>query len=49
MYFDKEREKYDKDHSMALKFTLTISTVLVLFYFTYPSKLIEIISKINLI
>ena len=49
MYFDTEKEKYDSDYSFGLKFTLTISTILILFYFVYPSKLIEIVSKINLI
>ena len=49
MYFDIEKEKYDKDYNYGLKFTLTFSTILILFYFIYPSKLIEIISKISLI
>ena len=49
MYFDIEKEKYDKDYNLGLKFTLMFSTILILFYFIYPSKLIEIISKISLI
>ena len=49
MYFDIEKEKYDKDYNYGLKFTLMFSTILILFYFIYPSKLIEIISKISLI
>ena len=49
MYFDIEKEKYDQDYNFGLKFTLIISTILILFYFVYPSKLIEIISKISLI
>ena len=49
MYFDIEKEKYDKDYNYGLKFTLIFSTILILFYFLYPSKLIEIISKISLI
>ena len=49
MYFDREKEKYDSDYSLGLKFTLTLSTILILFYFIYPSKLIEIVSQINLI
>ena len=28
MYFDKEKEKYDTDHSLWLKFSLTVSTVI---------------------
>ena len=49
IYFDKEKEKYDSDHHLGLKATLAISTIFILFYFTYPSGLTEIISKINII
>ena len=49
MYFDLEKEKYDRDYNFGLKFTLTLSTILILFYFVYPSKLINIVSQINLI
>ena len=49
MYFDKEKEKYDTDHSLWLKFSLTTSTILILIYFIFPSQLIEVISKINII
>ncbi len=49
MYFDKEKEKYDTDHSLWLKFSLTFSTLLILMYFIYPSQLIEVISRINII
>ena len=49
IYFDKEKEKYDIDHSMWLKFSLSVSTLIILFYFISPSQLIEVISKINII
>ena len=49
MYFDEEKEKYDTDHSLWLKFSLTISTILILLYFIFPSQLIEVVSKINII
>ena len=49
MYFDKEKEKYDTDHSLWLKFSLTFSTILILVYFIFPSQLIEVVSKINII
>ncbi len=49
IYFDTEKDKYDYDHSIWLKFSLTLSTILILTYFVYPSKLIEIVSKINII
>ncbi len=49
IYFDKEKEKYDTDHSIWLKFSLTISTLLILVYFIFPSQLIDVVSKINII
>ena len=49
IYFDKEKEKYDTDHSMWLKFSLTVSTILILLYFIFPSQLIEVVSRINII
>jgi NADH-quinone oxidoreductase subunit N len=49
IYFDKEKEKYDTDHSLWLKFSLTASTLLILVYFIFPSQLIEVVSKINII
>jgi len=49
IYFDKEKEKYDTDHSLWLKFSLTASTLLILMYFIFPSQLIEVVSRINII
>ena len=49
MYFDKEKEKYDTDHSIWLKFSLTFSTILILVYFIFPSQLIDVVSRINII
>ena len=49
MYFDKEKEKYDTDHGLWLKFSLTFSTLLILVYFIFPSQLIEVVSRINII
>jgi len=49
IYFDKEKEKYDTDHSLWLKFSLTVSTLLILTYFIFPSQLIDVISRINII
>ena len=49
IYFDKEKEKYDQDHSLWLKFSLTFSTILILLYFIFPSQLIEVVSRINII
>jgi NADH-quinone oxidoreductase subunit N len=49
IYFDKEREKYDTDHNIWLRISLTFSTLLILLYFIFPSKLVEIVSRINII
>ena len=49
IYFDKEKNKYDTDHSIWLKFSLTFSTLLILAYFIFPSPLIEVVSRINII
>ena len=49
MYFDKEKEKYDKDHNIWLKFSLIFSTILILLYFIFPGQLINVVSRINII
>ncbi|MDC3035965.1 NADH-quinone oxidoreductase subunit NuoN [Candidatus Pelagibacter sp.] len=49
MYFDEEKEKYDSDHSIWLKFSLAVSTLLISIYFIFPSQLIEMVSRINII
>ena len=49
MYFDEEKESYDKDHGIWLKFSLAVSTLIILIYFIFPSQLVDIVSKINII
>ena len=49
MYFDNEKDKYERDHSIWLKFSLSASTILILFYFVSPSYLIDLITRINVI
>ena len=49
IYFEGAIIKYDINHNLGLKFSLTLSTILILLYFTYPSFLIEVISKIIVI
>jgi len=49
MYFDKPIESYEKDHNFGLKFTLAVSTCILVLYFIYPSLLTELISGINII
>lgn len=49
IYFDKPNETFEKDHNIGLKFTLAISTGILILYFIYPGILIEVVSRINLI
>ena len=49
IYFDKPNEIFEKDHNIGLKFTLAISTGILILYFIYPGILIEVVSRINLI
>ena len=49
IYFDNEKEKFDNDHNSWLKFSLALSSILILFYFIFPSEIIEIVSRINII
>ena len=49
IYFDNEVEKYDTNHSIGLKLSLIIATILILTYFIYPNSLIDFVSKIDLV
>ena len=49
IYFDEAKEMYDQDHNIGLKISLVVSTLIILLYFIYPSGLINIVSKINII
>jgi NADH-quinone oxidoreductase subunit N len=49
IYFDTTRDKYENNHNIGLKLSLLLSSILILFYFIYPSWLTEIIEKINII
>jgi len=49
IYFDEEKASYDTDHNIWLRVSLTLSTLLILLYFIFPSKLVEIVSRINII
>ena len=49
MYFDEPRDAFDDNTSYGLKISLILSTLFILLYFVYPSSLIEVISKINII
>ena len=45
IYFDEEKEKYDSDHGIWLKISLALSTLVILLYFIFPGKLVEIVSR----
>jgi len=49
IYFDPEKEMYEKNHHIGLKLTLILSTIFIIVYFVYPRGLTEIVSKINII
>ena len=49
IYFDPEKEMYEKNHPLGLKLTLIFSTIFIMVYFIYPRGLTEIVSKINII
>ena len=49
IYFDPPKEKFDQVNYFGLKISLAISTLLILLYFIYPSGLINLVSKINII
>ena len=48
IYFDIWKV-FETDHNIGLKFTLAISTGILVLYFIYPSALIELVSRIVLI
>jgi NADH-quinone oxidoreductase subunit N len=47
IYFDAAKESYDKNSSYSLKFSLIVSTVVILFYFIDPSSLNTIVESIT--
>ncbi len=49
MYFDPEKEMFEKNHHIGLKLTLIVSTIFISAYFIYPRMLTDIVSKINMI
>ena len=48
IYFDKPKKPFDEIYDWGLKATLSISTVLVLIYFIYPSILVDTINLIKI-
>lgn len=47
IYFDAAKESYDKNSSYGLKFSLIVSTVVILFYFIDPSSLNTVVESIT--
>ena len=46
IYFDKPKKPFDENYEIGLKFSLVLSSLLILFYFIYPSLLTDIVSSI---
>jgi len=42
IYFDEEKEKFDEISGLGMKFSLSISSIIILFYFISPSFLINL-------
>ena len=47
--FRLSKEKYEKNHTLGLKFSLLVSSIFILLYFVYPSWLLEIVENIIII
>jgi NADH-quinone oxidoreductase subunit N len=47
IYFDAAKEGYDKNSSYGVKFSLIVSTIVILFYFVDPSTLNTIVESIT--
>ena len=46
IYFDKPKKPFEESSDWGLKFSLILSSILILLYFVYPSILVEAISSI---
>ena len=49
MYFDEANKPFDIQDNYGIKFTLILTTIVIFFYFLYPSPLFELISNVSLI
>ena len=47
IYFDKPQKPFEESYDWGLKVSLTLSSILILIYFIYPSFLINLISSIT--
>ncbi len=46
IYFEESKNNFDINHSLGLRVSLVVSTILILTYFIYPSFLLNVVSKI---
>ena len=46
IYFEESKNNFDINHSLGLRISLVVSTILILTYFIYPSFLLNMVSKI---
>ena len=49
IYFDNSNDKFDRFNSLSLKLTLSITTIILVLYFIYPSFLFKIVENISFI
>tara|TARA_Y100000590_G_C15728529_1_gene1016161 strand:+ start:370 stop:1782 length:1413 start_codon:yes stop_codon:yes gene_type:complete len=48
IYFDKPKKPFEENYDWGLKFSLILSSILILIYFVYPSLLVNAISTIKI-
>ena len=46
IYFDTSKDEFDKNNSLSLKLTLSITTIILILYFVYPGFLIKVVENI---
>ena len=46
IYFEESKNNFDINHSLGLRISLVVSTIIILTYFIYPSVLLNMVSKI---
>ena len=48
IYFDKPKKPFEESYDWGLKAILTLSSILILIYFIYPSILTDVVSSITI-
>tara|TARA_B100000029_G_scaffold36377_1_gene34204 strand:- start:4392 stop:5804 length:1413 start_codon:yes stop_codon:yes gene_type:complete len=48
IYFDRPKKAFDENNELGLKFSIALSSLLILIYFIYPSILTDIVSSIKI-